>query len=135
MSDTPPPDRFPYPRQLVVGVFHREEALERAVDGLRQNGFDPGAWEVLHGEDDARSLDPEGKEHGVGGALIRALQTVFSYEREHAREYAKRLRSGDYLLGVPVGYDEKAKLRAAEAMRRNGGDFIHYYADTNIESL
>ena len=135
MNETSPPDRFPYPRQLVVGSFESEEGLSDALDALKQRGFDPDGWDVLHGEQDARSLDPEGTAHGVGGKMIRALQSAFSFEREHAREYAARLRSGDYVLAVSVGDNEQAKVRAAEAMRANGGDFINYYADTNIEAL
>jgi hypothetical protein len=36
---------------------------------------------------------------------------------------------------VVVGDDEDAKLRAAEAMTENGGEFVNHYADTYIETL
>ena len=135
MNETPPPDRFPYPRHLVVGSFASEQALANARDALKQRGFESDSWDVLHGEQDARRLDPEGTAHGIGGELFRALQSAFSFEHEHAREHAERLRSGEYVLGVSVGRDQHAKQRAAQAMRVNGGDFINYYADTNIEAL
>jgi hypothetical protein len=128
-------DRFPYPLHLVVGVFDSEQGMRNVLAQLRQQGFESEAREVLHGEGDAHSLDPEGELHGAGGELIRALQAARSYEREHVREHAKRLRAGDYIVGVYVGADEEAKRGAADAMRSSGGDFVHYYAVPYIESL
>lgn len=135
MGDTARFERFPYPRRLVVGLFESEHDLQRAVEALERVGFDSDSYEVLQGEEDARSLDPEGTAHGVAGRLIRALQEATSYERDHARRHADQLHGGGYVLGVFVGVDEDAKRRAGDAMRAQGGEFINYYAVTYIESL
>jgi hypothetical protein len=135
LSDTARFERFPYPRRLVVGLFGSEQDLQHAVEALERVGFDSDSYDVLHGDEDARSLDPDGTAHGVGGRVIRALQEASSYEREHARRHADRLQAGGYVLGVFVGADEDAKRRAGEAMRAHGGEFLTYYADTYIESL
>lgn len=135
LTDTPRFERFPYPRRLVVGLFGSEQDLQHAVEALEQVGFDSDSYEVLQGEEDARSLDPEGTAHGFAGRLIRALQEAISDERDHARRYAAQLQDGGYVLGVFVGVDEDAKGRAGDAIRAHGGEFINYYADTYIESL
>ena len=135
LSDTARFERFPYPRRLVVGLFQSEQDLQHAAEALERVGFDSDSYEVLQGEEDARSLDPEGTAHGVAGRAIRALQEAASYEREHARRHADHLQGGGYVLGVFVGLDEDAKRRAGEAMRSAGGDFVNYYADAYVESL
>jgi hypothetical protein len=134
VNQTDTPDRFPYPRQFVGGLFDGEQELNGALEELERLGLGSDSYEVLHGEQDARRLDPTGEAHGVAGKLIRALQSV-SYEREHVRRHADHLQGGGYLLGVFVGYDEALKQRVANAMRKRGGEFINYYADPYMESL
>jgi hypothetical protein len=133
MSTTPPFERFPYPRELVVGLLGDEENLQQALAALKEAGFRSDRYDVLHGEQDADSLDVTGDAHGLRGHVIRALQTVSSYDLEHARRHAEHLRAGHYVLAV--GADEDAKQQAAEALRAAGGRSIHYYAENYIESL
>jgi hypothetical protein len=128
-------ERFPYPRRLVVALFESERDLQRAVEALERVRFESDTYEVLRGEEDARSLDPEGTAHGVSGRTLRALQEASSYDRDHTRRHVEHLHGGGQLLAVWVGVDEDAKRRAADAMRDNGGEFINYYADTYVESL
>jgi hypothetical protein len=135
MSTTPPFERFPYPRELVVGLLGDEENLQQALAALKEAGFGSDRYDVLQGEQDADSLDLSGDAHGLRGHLIRALQTLSSYDLEHARRHAEHLRAGHYVVAVPVGGDEDAKQQAAEALRAAGGEFIHYYAENYIESL
>jgi hypothetical protein len=135
LTQTPSTDRFPYPRELVVGLFDSRHDTDRALQELGQRGFESDDFGVLHGEDDAHSLDVGGEAHGLGGKLLRALQQLSSYDREHVRRHAEHLRSGGYVVAVFVGPNEHAKQRAADAMRSAGGDFINYYASVYVESL
>lgn len=135
MSDTPRFERFPYPLRLVVGLFETEQGVQRAVEALERIGFESDSYEVLSGEEDARSLDLEGSAHGLSGKFLRALQASSSYDRDHTRRHVEHLEGGGPVLAVFVGEDEDAKRRAAEAMREHGGEFINYYADTYVESL
>src|SRR3954468_21922906 len=135
MSTTPPFDRFPYPRQLVVGVFDDEQDLQRALKGLQRSGFGADRYEVLHGEQDARSLDLTGEAHGLRGNVIRTMQAVSSDDLDHVRRHVEHLLAGDHVVAVAVGEDEDAKRQAADALRAAGGAFINYYADNYIESL
>jgi hypothetical protein len=135
LSDTSKFERFPYPLRLVVGLFGSERELRHAAEALEQTGLDSDSYEVLQGEEDARSLDLEGTEHGVSGRVVRALQGAFSYDREHTRRHVEHLRGGGQVLAVFVGDDEDSKRRAADAMREHGGDFINYYADKYVEAL
>jgi hypothetical protein len=128
-------ERFPYPRRLVVGLFEGDQDVQQAVETLERAGFGVDSYEVLHGEEDARSLDLEGEAHGMSGRALRALQAASSYDREHTRRHVEHLRGGGQVLAVSVGADEDAKRRAAEAMRENGGEFINHYADTYVESI
>jgi hypothetical protein len=135
LSDTARFERFPYPRQLVVGLFESEQGLQNAVETLERVGFDSDSYEVLQGEDDARSLDLEGAAHGLSGRVLRTLQAASSYDRDHTRRHVEHLQGGGRVLAVLVGDDEDAKRRAADAMREHGGEFINYYADTYVEAL
>jgi hypothetical protein len=135
LGDTASFERFPYPRRLVVGLFEREQDLRHAVEALARVGFESDSYEILQGEDDARSLDLEGAEHGVGGRVLRALQAASSNDREHTRRHVEHLQAGGQILAVFVGEDEDAKRRGAAAMRDHGGEFINYYADVYVESL
>jgi hypothetical protein len=134
MSVQPPSDPFPYPRQLVVGVIGGKVGGERASESLLGVGFAPDSIVVLHGEQDARRLDVEGDEHGLGGKLIRALQAALSNDLDHVQLHAARLRAGDDVVGVAVGDDEGARERAVEALRTAGAAFINYYGDNYIQS-
>jgi hypothetical protein len=135
MSDTAPFERFPYPRQLVVGVFRDEQSLRTAVDALERSGVTPEQREVLHGAEDARSLDIPAGEHGLRGLVIRVLQAVSSDDLDHVRRHAEHMRAGHYVLAVAVGTDEEARRHVGDALRAAGGEFLNYYGDNYIESL
>ena len=135
MSDSAAPDRPPYPLEMVAGTFGDEPSVERAVETLQREGFQPDDYDVLHGAKDADSLDVTGEAHGLRGRLIRALQAASSNDLDHVRHHARHLRTGGYVIGVEVGEDEDAKRRAANALRAGGGEFLHYYADLYIEAL
>jgi hypothetical protein len=135
LTETSQTDRFPYPRELVVGLFASRQQVEKTLETLEGRGFEADDYGVLHGEDDARSLDVEGEAHGFAGKLVRLLQQLSSYDLDHVRRHAEHLRGGGYVVAAFVGEDEDAKRRAADAMRSAGGDFVNYYADSYIESL
>jgi hypothetical protein len=135
MSDPAAPDRPPYPLEMVAGTFGDEQSVQRAVGALRRAGFQPADCDILHGAEDAESLDVTGEAHGLRGRVIRALQAASSSDLDHVRHHAQHLRAGGYVIGVDVGEDEEAKRRAAGALRAGGGEFLHYYADLYIESL
>jgi hypothetical protein len=128
-------DHFPYPRGNVVGVFLDDAALAVAGERLKQAGFGSDRYEVLHGERDVGSIDPKGEAHGLAGTVIRKLQAVLSDDADHVGRYAEHLRAGHYLVGVPVGEDEGAKQRAADAMRAADAQLLDYYADNYVEDL
>lgn len=128
-------DPFPYPRGDVVGVFAEQAALDIARERLMQAGFGPDQYEVLHGEAGLARIDTSGEGHGWTGRMFRRLQNAVTDEGEHARRYAEYLSQGRYIVGVAVGDDQPAKLRAAEAMRGADAEFLVYYAKNYIEDL
>jgi hypothetical protein len=134
-GDPTPRDRFPYPGGNVVGVFADDAALDDARERLEQAGFGPDRYDVLKGEADAERIDVEGEGHGLGGAIVRKLQSLFSDDAAHVRRYAESLRAGHYVLGVSVGEDEVARQRVADALRGAGAQFLNYYAENYVEDL
>jgi hypothetical protein len=71
----------------------------------------------------------------LSGTIVRKLQTVFSDDAAHVRQYAEHLRAGRYVVGVSVGENESAKESAANALRSAGGQFLNYYAENYVEDL
>jgi hypothetical protein len=128
-------DTFPYPNGSVVGILTDDNALENARGRLEAAGFDADRWDLLHGEEGLARIDVDGTAHGRSGSLMRRLQTAVSEDADHVRRYAEHLRSGHYILGVPVGEDEAAKERAADALRGAPAEFVHYYAENYVEDL
>ena len=128
-------DRFPYPGGSVVGVLLDDAALNGARERLAQAGFAPDRYDVMEGERDLDRIDVKGEGHGLAGSVKRWLQGVFSDDADHARRYAEHLRDGHFILGVAVGEDEVAKLRAADALRGADAQFINYYAENYVEDL
>jgi hypothetical protein len=123
-------DTFPYPEGSVVAVFTDGTALENARGRLEEAGFD---IEVLHGEEGLARIDVAGAAHGRSGSLMRRIQSVLGDEGDHARQYAEHLENGHYVVGVPVGEDEAAKQRAADAL--GPAETIRYYAESYVEDL
>ena len=91
--------------------------------------------DVLHGEEGLARIDLAGSAHGRSGSLMRRLQSVLSDEADHAREYTEHLEAGHYVVGVRVGDDEAAKVRAADALRAGPAESLRYYAENYVEDL
>jgi len=134
-TDAHTSDTFPYPRGSVVAVLTDAGALENARRRLEAAGFDADGCDVLQGEEGLARIDVEGEAHGRSGSLMRRLQSALSDDADHVREYAGHLEAGHYVVGVPVGEDEAAKTRAAEALRAAPAETLHYYAENYVEDL
>jgi hypothetical protein len=134
-SDSAATDGFPYPRGSVVAVISDGTALESARRRLQEAGFDADRCDVLHGEEGLARIDVGGAAHGRSGSLMRRLQSVFSDDAEHVRDYSDHLQRGHYVVGVRVGEDEAAKTRAADALRASPAETLHYYAENYVEDL
>ena len=128
-------DTFPYPTGSVVGVLGDSDAVENARRRLEAAGFDGERCDVLHGEEGLARIDEDGGAHGTSGFLMRRLQSVLSDDAENVHQYAEHLNAGRYLLGVPVGEDEAAKVRAADALRGSSAEYVRYYAENYVEDL
>ena len=128
-------DSFPYPRGSVVGVLADEAAVADARGHLERAGFGADRYDVLHGEEGLARIDVAGEAHGRSGRMMRRLQEGLSDDAGHVREYAERLRAGHYVVGVAVGEDEAAKLRAADALRAAHAETVDYYAENYVEDL
>ena len=128
-------DRFPYPGGNVVGVLVDDVALNSARERLEQAGFAADRYDVLAGERDADRIDVAGEKHGLVGTVERWLQHVFSDDGEHVDRYADHLRRGHFVIGVAVGDDDAAKVRAADALRAAGAQFVNFYAENYVEDL
>jgi hypothetical protein len=134
-TDPHAPDSFPYPRGSVVAILTDGSALDNARRRLAAAGFDADRCDVLHGEDGLARIDVDGAAHGRSGSLMRRLQSALSDDSDHVREYAEHLETGHYVVGVPVGEDEAAKARAADALRASRAERLHYYAANYVEDL
>lgn len=129
------PDTFPYPTGSVVGVLSDSAAVENARRRLEAAGFDLARCDMLHGEEGLARIDVSGDAHGTSGFLMRRLQSALSDDAANVRDYAEHLNAGHYVLGVPVGEDEAAKVRAADALRGSSAESVHYFAENYVEDL
>ncbi len=112
-----------------------EAAFEQARARLTDAGFGSERVHVLHGDADLARIDVTGEAHGLTGTIFRRLQAAMSDEAEQARRYAEAVREGHYVVAVSVDHDEEAKIRAADALRGAGAEFLVYYASRYIEDL
>ncbi|MDA0172526.1 hypothetical protein OJ998_25720 [Solirubrobacter taibaiensis] len=128
-------DTFPYPTGRVVGILVDDATFADARQALERSGFEAGDYDVLHGEEGLARIDVDGAQHGHGGKFLRKLQAVFGDDSEDAGRFAEHLRAGHYIVGVAVGEDEAAKLRAADALRAGRAESIDYFGDTYVETL
>ncbi|PYE56435.1 hypothetical protein [Deinococcus yavapaiensis] len=120
-------------RPKLYGVFEDLESVLLLSERLLALGLGDEQVQVLEGEEGVRSLDVDGRHHGLVARLVRALQGMTD-ERMHVEAYVRHLLRGRYVVAVtfPRGIDHRV---VCEAFKAAGGTCVNYYGALVVENL
>jgi hypothetical protein len=135
MESTTAGEFIAYPTNRVVGTISDGDQTEHAVEALVKAGFDRGAIEVLHGDQDVRRLDPSGDEHGIFAKLQRTLvRGAVGSELKHLTHHVGDLRAGRFVVMV-LAPERRNRDVAADILHAHGAEFVGFYGRWAYESL
>jgi hypothetical protein len=114
-----------YPRGRVYAVADTSEVVRtaRAAVQLLARPFEVT---VRSGADAANALDGTGARHGAVGRLVRLIQFGLMDQLPDLAWYEAALREGRFVLEVPAGGLEDARLLAA-TLETAGAHFINHF--------
>ena len=86
----------------VTALLDSEEAVTATVKALEADGVETGHIDIFSGEQGAKVLDLQGREHGRAIHLLRALEATMGDERETNQRIDAALRQGATLVCVKI---------------------------------
>jgi hypothetical protein len=86
----------------VTALLDSEEAVTATVKALESDGVAPGDIDIFTGEQGAKVLDLQGREHGRAIHLLRQLEATMGDERETNQRIDTALRQGATLVCVKI---------------------------------
>jgi hypothetical protein len=126
-------DRVVTPHEQVTGVLDDPDGLAATAQALESAGFSEAAVGFYGGEEALAVIDPEGREHGLRGRLIRSLEH-FGEEGDEHHAAAAEVQAGHLLVAVSVSGEEEKDL-AASTLRAQGVRRLRYWGRWAIEDL
>lgn len=120
-------------RPKLYGVFEDLESVLLLSERLLALGLGDEQVQILEGDEGVRSLDVDGRHHGLVTRFVRALQGMTD-ERMHVETYVRHLLRGRLVVAVtfPRGMDHRA---VCDAFKASGGSCINYYGAFVVENL
>jgi hypothetical protein len=122
-----------YPIHKVVAVFEDRDAIEAAVEELKQHNFPADEIEALCGIEGEAQMDFEGTRHGALTTLVRAVQHI-GPDRTYLERYEKNLHDGHCLIMVRVT-NKLRKTLAAEILHKHTQQQVTYFGLLLIEEI
>jgi hypothetical protein len=122
---------FPY--NSVVGIIDDLNDTNALVERLRAAGVPEDKMAVLAGEAGVRTIDVEGKRHGLLGRIFRAVDRIGD-ERDETQLHLDALREGHRVVVVSVT-DDQQKDQVSSLFKEHHGHEIHYYSRWTTETI
>lgn len=121
----------------VTALLDSEDEVKATVKALEESGVAPDDINIFTGEQGARCLDLEGREHGRAFWLLRTLEAAMGHEGETNQRIDQALRQGGTLLCVKVHLKHKAeeKARALKVFKALHAHEIHYWGSFHVEDV
>jgi diadenosine tetraphosphate (Ap4A) HIT family hydrolase len=118
----------------VTCLLKSEDEVTATVRALEESGVATDDIDIFVGEEGARCLDLEGREHGRVIRLLRKLEAAVGEESKPNHRIDEALRRGASLVSVKVHKgDEKA--RALRILKTLHGHEIHYWGPWSFEDV
>ena len=121
-----------YPRGRLFAVLDDPTLAERARTDLIAAGLVDVV--VLVGTEMADAIDATGRQHGVGGRLIRAVQFLLMDQMPDLARYEAALRDGNAIVSV-AAHDRGVGARAAVVLARHGAHFVNRFGRFETEEI
>lgn len=122
-----------YPIHKVVAVFEDRDAIDAAVEELKQHNFPVDEIEALCGIEGEKQMDFTGERHGAWTTFVRAAQHI-GPDRTYLERYEKNLHEGHCLIMVRVT-NKLRKAMAAEILHKHTQEKVTYFGLLMIEEI
>lgn len=122
-----------YPIHKVVAVFEDRDAIDAAVEELKQHNFPEHEIEALCGIEGEKQMDFTGTRHGALTTVVRAVQHI-GPDRTYLERYEKNLHEGHCLIMVRVT-NKLRKAMAAEVLHKHTQQQVTYFGLLVIEEI
>ena len=99
----------------VTALLDSQEEVNATVRALEESGVATDDINIFTGEQGAKCLDLQGREHGRAFWLLRTLEAAMGHEGETNQRIDQALREGQTLLCVKVHLKHKATKRRARS--------------------
>jgi hypothetical protein len=121
----------------VTALLDSQEEVAATVRALEESGVATDDINIFTGEQGAKCLDLQGREHGRAFWLLRTLEAAMGHEGETNQRIDQALRQGQTLLCVKVHLKHKAdeKARALKVFKQLHAHEIHYWGSFHVEDV
>jgi hypothetical protein len=123
-----------YPDNSLIAIIDTYAEARAALKELTAAGFPEDEVGILCGQEGAKEIDADGREHGVLGKIARIIREFGDVDNPHKERHEQALREGHFLVAVRAEEEEKRK-QALEILKSHGGHFINFYSPWIIEGL
>jgi hypothetical protein len=121
------------PLNNLIAVFHDVDALNAAINDLKENGFANDKIRQFIGEEGVRAMDFNGSGHGLAAELLRYFQSI-GPDRTYLARYEEYMKDGDALLLVYAPKTEQ-KQTASDILRKHSAHRVTYFRPLIIEEV
>lgn len=122
------------PDHKVVGLVAEALSISAMMPELDQSGVSAEMVLVLHGQDGLAQFDYDGSHHGWWAHLRRVIKNVGGADANILSLYAEGLRSGQYLLFVPV-HDVRHRDQVTRVLARHRAHAMSYFTPWSMQSI
>ena len=122
------------PGHKIVGLVAEALSISAMMPELDQIGVPAETVLVLHGDDGLAQFDYDGSHHGWWAHLRRVIKNVGGADANILFLYAEGLRTGQYLLFVPV-HDDSQRAQVARVLARHRAHSMSYFTRWSMQSI
>lgn len=126
-----------YPTNYLVAIIDQPDQAQAAIESLHTAGYSDEQIDILFGEEGAKTLDVDGKEHGLLSRIARFVQQVGDVESTSLKTHHEALKSGKVLLGVKIeSQPQEAEVRrTAQLLKQYDAHDAYFYSADGVWDL
>jgi hypothetical protein len=124
---------YRYPKNRIAAILNDDGSLDEALKHLPQANVELRDVNVLSGPEGIRLLDRRGVRRGLRSRLLRIAQLT-AYEGTALNNHEQALRSGHYIIYVPVKGEEQIR-GVVDILRGARGHYLLQFHRWTVEEL